>query len=195
MGLWASLFGQSRATRAKLDSLFLVPSAAITLQTAAGLTPTGSGSVCFRGARGAAFARTQAEIVELLNGDPNAPDVEVSEDGFGFTWLVVHRDPSDTAGLCTDLHAVNTILEEHGFGTGLLCSLVAFADDTGRRVGLVYLYKQGTYYPFAPAAGSAPEQQQRDNLLEINVRDHLADELPMEADLQRWLAVWGAPGL
>ena len=101
-------------------------------------------------------------------------------------------DPTDTGGLCTDLHAVNTSLEEQGFAHGLLCTLVPFADGSGRRVGLVYLYKQGTFYPFAPAAAGG---QERDNLTEISVRDALAAELPMEKDLQRWLAVYGAPGL
>ncbi|MCW2792508.1 MAG: hypothetical protein JWO76_1606, partial [Nocardioides sp.] len=72
----------------------------------------------------------------------------------------------------------------------LLCSLVPFADASGRRVGLVYLYKQGTFYPFAPTGPKS-----RDNLLEIEVRDHLAGELPMEQDLGRWMALWGAPGL
>jgi hypothetical protein len=69
---------------------------------------------------------------------------------------------------------------------------VPFADATGRRIGLVYLYKQGTFYPFAPAAGP---QRRRDNLLEIQLRDALAGELPIEQDLGRWLAIWGAPGL
>ena len=62
----------------------------------------------------------------------------------------------------------------------------------GGRVGLVYLYKQATFYPFAPKPGAGRE---RDNLLEIQVRDALTGELPMEQDLGRWLAVWGAPGL
>ncbi len=35
----------------------------------------------------------------------------------------------------------------------------------------------------------------RDNLLELSVRDQLRHELPMEEDLQRWLALWDAPGL
>jgi hypothetical protein len=85
-------------------------------------------------------------------------------------------------------------LEEQGFSTGLLCSLVPFHEAAttgpGRTVALVYLYKQGTFYPFAPTGPQA-----RDNLLEIQVRDALKDELPMEQDLQRWLALWGAPGL
>lgn len=190
MGLWEALTGRRAPRQPRLDSLFAIPSAAITLQTAAGLMPTGSGSVCYRGAAGAAFATTQSDIVELLGNDPQAPDVDTATDGFGFTWLTVQRDPSDVAGLCTDLHAVNVLLEEQGFGPALLCSLVPFADSTGRTVGLVYLYKQGTFYPFAP---TGPDS--RDNLLELSVRDHLRGELPMEEDLQRWLAVWGAPGL
>ncbi|GAB3783224.1 PspA-associated protein PspAB [Nocardioides ungokensis] len=190
MGFWDVVTGRTRPKAANLDSLFLVPSAAVTLQTLLDLRPTGEGAVCFRAATGAAFRQTQDEVVSLLNDDPTAPDVTVSSDDFGFTWLVAHRDPDDTAGLCTDLHAVNTSLEGQGFGAGLLCSLVPFQDSAGRRIGLVYLYKQGTFYPFAPKG-----QQSRDNLTEIQVRDALAGELPMEQDLSRWLALWGAPGL
>ena len=191
MGLWDVITGRTRPKQPQLDSLFLVPSAAITLETTLGLRPTGTGSVCFRAASGQAFRQVQADVVELLNADPDAPDVEVSQDEFGFTWLVVHGSPDDPAGLCTDLHAVNTAIEEQGFGPGLLCSLVPFAGTDGRRVGLVYLYKRGSFYAFAPQPGA----KQRDNLLEIQLRDTLAGELPMEQDLGRWLAVWGAPGL
>jgi hypothetical protein len=191
VGFWDAITGRTRIKKADLDALFLVPSAAITLQTAAGLNPTGSGSVCFRGAAGAAFQQTRDDVVALIEADPEAPHVEVTGDGFGFTWLVVTRSPDDLGGLCTDLHAVNTTLESEGFGSGLLCSVIPFADSSGRKVGLVYLYKQGTFYAFAPTG----EGQARDNLLEISVRDQLAGELPMESDLSRWFALWGAPGL
>jgi hypothetical protein len=195
MGLWDTITGRSRPKQAKLDALFHVPSAAITLQTAIGLTPTGDGAVCYRGAAGAGFAATQADLVALVSEGADAPRVTMSTDQFGFTWLEVDHDPVDPSNpdltsLCTDLHAVNSTLEEQGFGPGLLCSLVPFTGAGGRTVGLVYLYKQGTFYPFAP---SGP--QSRDNLLELQVRDTLARELPMEQDLGRWLAVWGAPGL
>ena len=168
-----------------------MPSAAVTLQTSIGLIPVGTGSVCFRAAEGAAFRQTQAEVVELLNADPEAPDVQETTDDYGFTWLTVTRDPADVPGICTDLHAVNTALEEQGFGSGLLCTLVPFADAGGRRVGLVYLYRRARSTR-SPRSGPA---DQRDNLLEIQVRDALAGELPIEQDLQSWLAVWGAPGL
>ena len=190
MGLWETITGRSRPKLANLDSLFLVPSAAITLQTAAGLMPTGDGSVCFRAATGVGFHQAQDDVVALLEGVADAPQVQTSTDAFGFTWLQVHRPPDDTGGLCTDLHAVNTTLESAGFGPGLLCSLIPFAEPSGRRVGLVYLYKKGTFYPFAPTG-----HQQRDNLLELQVRDELRGELPIEPELSGWLALWGAPGL
>jgi hypothetical protein len=190
MGLWDALTGRSRPPHANLDALFRVPDAAITLQAAAGLTPTGDGSVCYRAATGAGFAQAQDGILALLRGASDAPDVLTSTDEFGFAWLQVHRAPDDTSGLCTDLHAVNSTLEAEGFGAGLLCSLVPFTDPTGRRVGLVYLYKQGTFYPFAPRG-----PKERDHLLELQVRDALEGELPIEPDPTGWLALWGAPGL
>ncbi len=190
MGLWDAVTGRRRVKGPDLDALFGVPSAAVTLQAAAGFVPTGVGSVCFRAAGGAAFAALQRDVVEVIQGDDDKPDVEVSHDDFGYSWLTVHREPDDVTGLCTDLHVVNTTLEAQGFATGLLCTLLPFGDPAGQRFGLVYLYQQGTFYAFAPAG-----EQQRNNLLEISVRDLLAGELPMEQDLSRWLAVWGAPGL
>jgi hypothetical protein len=202
VGLWTALTGRSRPKQADLDALFLVPSAAITLQTAAGLLPTGAGSVCYRAATGAGFHQTQDDVVELLEGSADAPAVQTTRDPFGFTWLQVDRPPQgpvdpatggagvDMGALCTDLHAVNTTLEANGFGPALLCSLIPFSDGAGRRVGLVYLYKKGTFYPFAPTGPNS-----RDNLLELQVRDTLRDELPIEPELSGWLALWGAPGL
>lgn len=198
MGFWDVITGRSRPKAPQLDALFMVPSAAITLETTLGLRPTGTGSVCYRAATGQAFQQVQDEVVELLNADPNQPDVEITRDEFGFTWLIVHDDPADgvdVADLCTDLHAVNTAIEEQGFGSGLLCTLVPFAGPDGRRVGLVYLYKQGRFYPFAPVVGAQPADRKRDNLLELQLRDTLAAELPVEQDLSRWLAIWGAPGM
>ncbi len=189
MGLFKNLFGRSDPPTANLDNLFAVPSAAITLEVSSGFKPTGTASVCYRQAEGGAFATTQDDLQQLLDADAG-PKVERSMDDFGFTWLLVRGDPSQLSDLITDIHAVNSTLENAGFGSSLLCSLVPFEDAAHRRLGLVYLYKQGTFYPFAPTTG-----KQRDNALELQVRGVLGDDLRVEPELGRWMAVWGAPGL
>jgi hypothetical protein len=189
MGFLDSLLGRSKAVKPNLDALFALPSAALTLEVGAGFRPTGHGSVCFRAAEGGTFAGLQTDVQALLDAD-QGPKVEVSKDDYGYTWLLVRTDPPDMATLVTDLHAVNSSLENAGFGPQLLCSLVGFVDDSGRKVGLVYLYKRGTFYPFAPTG-----PQQRDNALELQLRGVIANDLPVEADLSRWFPVWGAPGL
>jgi hypothetical protein len=199
MGLFDSILGRSKPARPDLDQLFALPSAALSLDAALGFTPTGSGSVAFRAPEGRAFADVQAEVQQLLDAG-QGPKVEAVIDSYGYTWLVCRTEPPDAAALVTDLHAVNSTLQDSGFGPTLLCSLVSFADDAGRRLGLVYLFKQGTFYPFAPAAGTGTTiagdaPQRRDNLLEIQVRDLLKDELRVEPEVSRWFAVWGAPGL
>ena len=97
-----------------------------------------------------------------MSASEGAPKVTTSVDEFGFTWLSVDHESLDPAnpditGLVTDLHAVNTTLEMNGFGPGLLCSLIAFEGADGRSVGLIYLYKQGTFYPFVP---TGPQQRE-----------------------------------
>lgn len=75
-----------------------------------------------------------------------------------------------------------------GFGGQLLCSLFGFGDVDGATCHLVYLYKRGTFYPFAPRDG-----ERRDNELELRVRGAVAAELPFEDDLARWFPLWGVP--
>ena len=198
MGLLDSILGRSKPAKPDLDQLFGLPSAAVTLEASLGFRSTGVGSVAFRAPEGRAFADVQADVQALLDAD-QGPKVEAVVDSFGYTWLVCRTDPPDLSALVTDLHAVNTSLQDSGFGPTLLCSLATFTDGS-RTFGLVYLYKRGTFYPFAPAVGEGrtvdgSTPQRRDNLLEIQLRDLLKDDLRLEQDTQRWFAVWGAPGL
>lgn len=189
MGFLDSLLGRRKAVRPNLDALFALPSAALSLQVSLDMLPTGRGSVAFRAPEGRAFADVEDDVRQLLDADGGLP-VHVDSDSFGFTWLVVATEPADVGAVVTDLHAVNTTLVEAGFGPQLLCSLASFRGPGGQSLAMVYLFKRGTFYPFAPAA-----DDKRDNVLELRVRDLLAGELPMEPDLSRWFAVWGAPGL
>jgi len=211
VGLLDALLGRSKPVRPELDQLFALPAAAITLQAGADLVPTGLGSVCFASVEGGAFKQLQRDVRQLLDagsaggssgaeGSGSGVPVEFSQDEYGYTWLVARHEPEETVELVNDLHAVNTLLEENGFGPQLLCSLVGFrgAEETeregaaARSLALVYLYKRGSFYPFAPQPG---RKEKRDSALELQIRGLLTDDLPVEADLARWFPVWGAPGL
>ncbi|OON79629.1 PspA-associated protein PspAB [Streptomyces tsukubensis] len=198
MGLLDTILGRSKPVRPDLDQLFAVPSAALTLQAGVGFTPTGLGSVCFAGVEGGNFARLRQDVRELLDADTGrggAP-VEFSEDSYGYTWLLARQPADDVAALVNDLHAVNTLLQDGGFGPHLLCSLIGFEDTRQRPLALVYLYKRGTFYPFAPRPGTGTRaSEKRDNQLELQAKAALGDDLRMEQDLARWFPVWGAPGL
>ncbi|MEE1836685.1 PspA-associated protein PspAB [Streptomyces sp. SP17KL33] len=209
MGLLDILLGRTKPVAPDLDRLFALPSAAVALEAAASLTPTGTGAVCFATVEGAAFDGVRREVRALLDADAGrtGPPVGIERDEYGYSWLVSRRDPRDLPALVSDLHAVNSALEGGGFGPQLLCLVVGFrraggsGDEGGRageggrdgaRLGIVYLYKRGTFYPFAPLPGDG---QRRDNALELRVRAVLGDELRVEPELSRWFPVWGAPGL
>ncbi|MFE7588887.1 hypothetical protein ACFU6K_05760 [Kitasatospora sp. NPDC057512] len=194
MGILDALFGRTKPVKPDLDQLFGVPSAALTLEAGAGFTPTGLGSVCFAAVEGAAFVQVQQQVRALLDADTGrgGVPVEASKDGYGYSWLLARHRPEELPELVNDLHAVNSELEANGFGPQLLCSLVGFRDPDGRSLALVYLYKRGTFYPFAPVPGGG---ERRDSPLELQVNAMLGNDLRLEKDLSRWFPVWGAPGL
>jgi len=192
VGFLDTLLGRTKPVQPNLDALFSLPSAAITLEAATSLVPTGIGSVCFRAVEGRAFRELEDDVRQLLAAGmaADAPPVEVSTDSYGFTWLLIRRPADQLDALVTDVHAVNSSLADAGFGPQLLCSLISFAGPGSSKLAVVYLYKRGTFYPFAPQGG-----ERRDNGLELQVRGAIEGDLKIESDLSRWFPVWGAPGL
>ena len=98
------------------------------------------------------------EIEELLHAP--APEsgttVTRSADELGFAWVVI-EDP-DVDDLATTIHMVSRSLEERGLSERLLCAVFGFDGEDGP-VDLVYAYKRGTFYPFAPREGRRARQR------------------------------------
>jgi len=207
VGLLDALRGKTKPVKANLDALFALPAAAVTLQATAGVVPTGHAGVCFKPPAGQPFAQMQADLEQLLRSDASgtadAPDKAASvrdvSDKYGYRWILVEADDIDD--LVTRVHMVHSSLEDAGWSTQLLCSVFGFrpggTDGNGetdgiesitRTVFLVYLAKQGTFYPFAPF-----DTEQRDNELELRIRGMIGDDLPIEKDLARWFPLWGLP--
>jgi len=150
------------------------------------------------------------------SGSPDgAASVRHVGDKYGYRWILV--EAADIDDLVTRVHMVHATLEDAGWSTQLLCSVFGFrpdvppaspagtaagagadavastagdgsADAITRPIFLVYLAKQGTFYPFAPLA-----DEQRDSELELRVRGMLGQDLPVEKDLSRWFPLWGVP--
>ncbi len=188
------ILGRTKPKQANLDALFALAGAAVTLEAATGMRPSGRAAVCFKPASGAGFAATSTELTELLElaVKEAGSTLRVTDDSYGYRWVVL-GDP-DLEDLVTSVHMVNSTLQERGFGPQLLCSVFGFAASGGPGSGarehcyLVYLYKRGTFYPFAPLG-----DERRDNELELRVRGALGNDLPIEPDLTRWFALWGIP--
>lgn len=198
------MLGRRKQVGPTLDPLFALPAAAVTLQVSAGFLPSGRAAVCYRESEGEPFDQVEAEITALVASS----DPQYVADSYGYSWLLL-RDQAvesateesladrgetlpDMGGLVTDMHTVTSTLQSSGFGPALLCDVMSFREAEGRRLLLVYLIKQGTFYPFAPVDD---EKKERDTALELQVRALLWNELPMEPDLGRWFPLWSAPGM
>jgi hypothetical protein len=203
--------GKTKPVQSNLDALFALPSASITLQSAAGMSCSGHAGVCFKPPSGQGFEEMQAEVVSLLTMDGTG-GLRQQEDSYGYQWLVV--EDTDIEQLVTRIHLVNSSLSDAGWGPQLLCSVFGLAEhpapdqpavsepapDTlpemtagpGRLLTstafLVYLFKRGTFYPFVPQG-----HERRDTEEELKLKSLVADDLVVETDLDRWFPLWDLP--
>jgi hypothetical protein len=188
VGLGDILFGRKKLAGAKLEKLFALSSAQVTLEAELGLHSAGAAAVVFKPLSAGEFARAEQEIDELLGvaAQSSGSEVRRRSDAYGFQWLVV-RDP-ELEDLVTTVHLVSSELEARGFGAQLLAAVFRF-QGRERPIHLVYGYKRGTFWPFVPTG----QGQERENAEELRLKNELEGELPIEPELERWLGLFDAP--
>lgn len=158
------------------------------MEVAANLVTTKTAAVCFKPASGAAFENASVDFRAILSQmDQHQTPPKEMTDSMGYKWIMV--DSNDLESLTAEIHSVNSTLEDNGFSSQLLCSVFPFTDkQSSSKLYLIYLYKRGSYYPFAPLGG-----ERRDNERELSLQAILAKDLPIEPDLERWFPIWEMP--
>lgn len=188
MGLRDVLLGRKQLKEAAGERLFALCTAAVTIDTELGLKPGGAAGIVFKPQSSGEFVRAESEMQQLLDGvaAESGTKLDRREDEYGYTWIVL-RDP-ELEDLVTGVHAISSELEAKGFGPQLLAAVFRFEDD-GKPVYFIYGYKRGAFWPFVPTG----DGQERDNARELELKAKLEGELPIEQDLSRWFATYGAP--
>jgi hypothetical protein len=181
-------FGRKRLKEASDERLFALSTAQVTLNVELGLKTAGSAAVVFKPMSAGEFVRAENEMAQLLDtvAQSSGSKVERKSDDMGFEWLIV-RDP-DIEDLVTTAHLIGSELKARGFGPQLLAAAFKFTGGANP-VYWIYGYKRGAWWPFVPTG----DGQQRDNARELELKAKLENELPIEQDLTRWLALFDAP--
>jgi hypothetical protein len=183
--------GKKAAGSAKRDRLFALTTANVTMEATLDIHTKGVAAIVFQPLATGDFNQVVKDVEEVVRatGEETGTTVDTAEDTFGYRWLIL-RDP-DVEDLVVGINAVRDALAVGGYTDRVLCAVFAFADDAagGRPLYLIYNEKRGSWYPFIPAGG----EQQRDSEAELRLRAQLGAELPLEQEVDRWLALWGIP--
>jgi hypothetical protein len=190
MGFLDALLGKSKvAAPAAADRLFALTTAYVDLETAQGVKTRGAAGIVFQQLATADFAQIVKETEELVQGTgaETGTTISTEDDKFGYKWVVV-RDP-DVDDLVVAVNTVADNLAIGGYADRILAAVFAFEDMQGQPLYLIYNYKRGNWYPFAPAGG----EQQRASEREFQLKAQIGQGLPFEEDLGRWFPLWGIP--
>jgi len=187
MGLRDILSGRKKLPGPKDDRLFALTTAAVTMDVELGLKTAGAGAIAFKPQSSGEFRSAFDDIDKLVEAvaQQSGSTIDRQSDDYGFDWIVVH-DP-DLEDLVGTAHTIAAELTAKGFGEQLLASVFRF-EGGQRPVYLIYGFKRGAFWPFVPLA-----DQKRDNATELELKAKLENELPIEQDLTRWLALFDAP--
>ena len=187
MGLRDVMFGRRKLAEPKEDKLFALSTAAVTLQTELNLKTAGVAAVAFKPQSSGEFRSAFDDIDKLTDAVAQqcGSEVERKTDEFGFDWIIV-KDP-ELEDLVTTVHTLAGEMTAQGFGAQLLAADFKF-EGGDHPVYWIYGFKRGAFWPFVPSG-----EKERDNAMELELKAKLEDELPIEPDLTRWLALFDAP--
>lgn len=188
MGLLDILLGRTRPVASKIEKLFALTTAHVTLAVKFNANSTGKAGICFKPVTTSYYDVAEGELRQLLEltRKETGSEISLAKDSFGYRWVLVKDDQLED--LVATLHMVSQTLHEHGFGEQLLAAVFQFADEKQRHIYWIYNYKRGRFYPFVPLPG-----KQRDNSYELRLRAVMEKEMPIEPELERWYPLWDIP--
>ena len=189
MGFLDALFGRPRMKAPDMERIFALPAASLTLLSEAGLQPDGRAGLCLKAVDSGEFAAIEADLRQLLDLATRdfKGDLDVRSDEYGYRWVLFGDPKLDE--LVNLIHLTGSTLQEKGFGEQLLAAVFRFRESTGSPFFLIYHYKRGSFYPFAPTGGA----KTRDEALEFRVSAVISREIPVEKDTSRWFPLWDCP--
>ncbi len=182
-----ALFGRKKLKKGVKDRLVALSKARVALEEL-GLRPAGVAAVVFKPPSAAENFRAENELQELLDviAQRSPSRVERRGDEFGFEWLIVRDNDLDQS--VGTVESVASELVGRGFGDQLLAAPFRF--DGGKHpVYLIFGFKRGGFWPFIPTG----EDKERDNAEELELKEKLEKQLPIEQNLSHWLALFDAP--
>jgi hypothetical protein len=189
MGFLDILTGKRKMKAPAESRLFAMSTAAVTLEMTLELRSSGKAAIVFQPLATADFGSIVSDMEEVLRGtgEDSGTHVEKTDDSFGYRWMVL--SDNDFEDLVVGINVVSQALQDGGYGERILCAVFAFRDAHDQPVYWIYNYKRGTYYPFVRAGG----EQRRDSERELRLKAQIGNELPVEAELERWFPLWGIP--
>jgi hypothetical protein len=190
VGLRDILTGRHQVKGPAPDRLFAISTAYVSLEAEHQIAPAGAAAIVFQALQTSEFEATIKDMEEVVvaTGGDSGTRVHTEDDSFGYRWMVLQDDSVED--LAVGINAVSGSIETAGHGERLLCAVFAFADSHGNKLYFIYNYKRGYWYPFVPAAGGGNE---RATERELQLKAQMAEELPIEPELERWFPLWGIP--
>ena len=196
--MWLFARGKAKSASAapKPDKLSSLATVSPRLAEQFHLNPTGKLGLCLRAHSGSkkdtSPKLTESDLEMLANSAlgtsavTQGTEFKATQDQYQYLWLVLRN--TDLGDLLSATSKVVTVIKEKGKKDLLVAALIPFRADEGKEANWIYEFDRDRFYPFVPET-----EPRRNNQLEIEMAEKTEKEMPVEQQLERWRAIWGAP--
>ncbi len=183
MGFFDSLFGRTKIPAGKTDQLFALSTALLDIEVRLSTPFNKKAALVLRTVDNSHFESIEKDVNDSLHlGGKDMPvTTRHVDDNEGFRWIIV--EGTDADDVITAMHLTADLLLEGGYGDSLLAAMFDF--DSWY---LIYSYRRGSFYAFAPTPG-----HNRNDSREFRIAETLKPYLPIEKDPERRYALWDPP--
>lgn len=183
------IFGAGAPPKGRLEPLFRLPAAALSLELATSWYFDGRAGQAVKRREGKASDEALFEGEQLLRllAEEFQVKVRAEDDSYGYRWFLLQAPRLDDA--VPALHGLAEVWRDKGLEGQLLAAVFSFSRKEDPHPGyLIYNYRRARFYSFIPGEGD-----QRNATEEFRWRSLLSPDLPWEEDVQRWYPLWDVP--
>lgn len=170
--------------KADPNDLIALSRVSLAVETNMNYEPCEVGGLAFSDIDDQEFEKALNEVKGVIKSNDDTEDADLDmKDIHGTQWIVVNDESIES--LAANLQFGASAMESVEYSSRLLAAVLPFKNDENDYIYVIYSFRRGSFYPFAPQG-----LDERDSKIERRLSTIIEDEIDVEDDRSYWYPLW-----
>lgn len=170
--------------KADPNDLIALSRVSLAIETEMNYEPARTAALAFSDIDSTDFDKALDEVKGVIQNSDDTQDANLDiEDIHGTQWIVVQDESIES--LVANLQYGASAMESVKYSSRLLAAVLPFENEENNKIYVIYSFRRGKFYPFAPEG-----LNDRNSKIERRLSTILEDEIDVEQDKNYWYPLW-----